>query len=77
MFMWAVNKNNNIMNHNNGMKKVMGENHEVNSPKISNNIPRWQWLVSFKVDPKLFHKAATKLKKNIKWNFLLTDWLTN
>jgi len=67
------------------MKKDMGANHKVNSPKISQNFPRWWWgsigwvnqaQKRFQIDPKCFQKVATELKKKNYWKFLLTrQWL--
>jgi len=50
-----------------GTKKVMGVNHEVNSPKINENFSRWQWLG--KTDPKQAFILTQNAFKKLLWDF--------
>ena len=50
-----------------------------NQPQFSLSTMRQYWLgktkaqTSFQIDLKSFHQVATKFKRIIEWNFLLTD----
>ena len=71
-----------------GTKKVMGENHKGNSPKISHNFPRWQWdSIVGKAKPKKVLRYTQNAFKKLLQNFQEKNfkkkiierifWLTN